>query len=337
VQGSDGNFYGTTMAGRRRPWPAPNCDGGCGTVFRISPAGELTVLYTFDGSDGAAPYAGLVEGSDGNFYGTTTAGGASMDCSGGCGTVFRITPDGGLTTLHSFSGSDGVSPYAALARGCDGNFYGTTVAGGASTNCSGGCGTLFRISPEGELTVLYSFDGTNGVAPYAGLLQGSDGNFYGTTMAGGTSTNCSWGCGTAFRISPAGELASASFGGSDGANPCGTLVQGIDGTFYATAMTGGGSTNCSGGCGSVMKAMISLIPPVNQISAIRMEGSDVVITVASVSGETYQLQYRDSLADGDWFDVVGASATNSIGGPLTLINLDGASQSQRFYRVVVTP
>jgi uncharacterized repeat protein (TIGR03803 family) len=332
VLGSDGNFYGTTMAGRRRPWPATDCSGGCGTVFRISPAGDLTNLYSFSGTNGASPYAGLVEGGDGNFYGTTMAGGASTDCSGGCGTVFVISPAGDLTTLYSFSGGDGASPYAALARGCDGYFYGTTVAGGTDTNCSGGCGTVFRITPAGDLTTLYSFSSTNGTSPYAGLLQGSDGNFYGTTMAGGISNN-----GTAFQITPSGSLTYLSLSGSDGAYSCATPVQGIDGTFYGTAMAGGGSTNCSGGCGSVVKLAVPLNPPANQISGIQVAGSDVVLTIPSVAGETYQLQYRDSMTSGDWSNVVGASVTNCIGGPTPWTNFGGAIEPQRFYRFYITP
>jgi len=145
-------------------------------------------------SDGSAPYAGLVQAPDGNFYGTTYAGGASSNCQGGCGTVFRITPGGTLTTLHSFDWYDGASPTAALVRGTDGNFYGTTYGGGAEPRV----GTVFKITPGGALTTLYSFcaqaNCTDGQQPYAGLVRGSDGNFYGTTLEGGANTGCSLGC-----------------------------------------------------------------------------------------------------------------------------------------------
>jgi uncharacterized repeat protein (TIGR03803 family) len=112
-----------------------SCYSGCGTVFKITPSGTLTTLYSFRGSDGANPLAGLVQGSDGNFYGTTYGGGANSD-----GTVFKITPSGTLTTLYSFAGSGGAFPYGGLVQGSDGNFYGTTYGGGAHD-----AGTVFRL------------------------------------------------------------------------------------------------------------------------------------------------------------------------------------------------
>src|ERR1017187_409046 len=263
VQGSDGNFYGTTAGGGTN-----SCY--CGTVFRISPSGTYTSLYSFGGSpnDGANPEAGLVQGSDGNFYGTTYDGG-STNCStiygAGCGTVFRISPSGTETTLYSFGSSptDGVNPQAGLVQGSDGNFYGTTFAGGVtSTNCEYcyGYGTVFRISPSGTFTSLYSFGNspTDGFEPQAGLVQGSDGNFYGTTSGGGT-----YGGGIVFRISPSGSYTNLySFGGSpnDGSDPVAGLVQGSDGNFYGTTLAGGvTSTNCEY-CGTVFKLDVGLGP-----------------------------------------------------------------------------
>jgi uncharacterized repeat protein (TIGR03803 family) len=237
VQGSDGNFYGTTYGG------GTNYDG---TVFRISPGGSYTNLYSFGNSptDGTSPSAGLVQGSDGNFYGTTSFGGTSSNCFN-CGTVFWISPSGSYTNLYSFGNSpnDGMTPYAGLVQGSDGNFYGTTYAGGA--NLYGG--TVFRISPSGSYTQLYNFGSspTDGTSPSAGLVQGSDGNFYGTTYFGGTSTNCVSGCGTVVRISPSGsETNLYSFGSSptDGYRPEARLVQGSDGNFYGTTY-GGGATS----------------------------------------------------------------------------------------------
>jgi uncharacterized repeat protein (TIGR03803 family) len=128
-----------------------------------------------------------VQARDGNFYGTTLIGGASGD-----GTVFKITPRGALTTLHSFDYSDGVALYAGLVQASDGDLYGTTQAGGAD-----GVGTLFKISTAGALTTLHSFEGTDGIYPYGGLVQGSDRNFYGTTGYGGGSSSD----GTVFRLS----------------------------------------------------------------------------------------------------------------------------------------
>ena len=219
VQGSDGNFYGTTYYGGT---------SGYGTVFRISSSGSLTTLYSFSYSDGAYPEAALVQGSDGNLYGTTYQGGTS-----GYGTVFRISSSGSLTTLYSFSYSDGSYPYAGLVQGSDSNFYGTTSQGGAS-----GVGTAFRISPGGNLTTLWSFTGcTDGSYPHAGLVQGSDGNFYGTTPYGGMDD-----AGTVFLLTAGGSLTTLySFSYGDGANPYAGLVQGSDSNLYGTTANGGTS------------------------------------------------------------------------------------------------
>jgi uncharacterized repeat protein (TIGR03803 family)/T5SS/PEP-CTERM-associated repeat protein len=259
VQGSDSNLYGTTYYGGT----ITNCPYGCGTVFRISTGGTETTLYSFGSSpnDGMHPIVGLVQGSNGNFYGTTVWGGTANT-----GTVYRISPGGNYTNLHSFSGSDGANPDAVLVQGSDGNFYGTTSAGGPTND-----GTVFRMSPSGSLTTLHIFVGfpTDGANPgYATLVQGTDGNFYGTTAAGGTSANCSGGCGTVFRISPAGSYANLySLAGpsTDGASPQG-LVHAYDGNFYGTTSAGGASTNCSGGCGTVFRFSVPLGPTNSWIS-----------------------------------------------------------------------
>jgi uncharacterized repeat protein (TIGR03803 family) len=224
IQGSDGNFYGATFEG------GANSEG---TVFRITPSGTETVLYSFAGgsNDGQSPSSGLIQGNDGNFYGTTANGGAN-----GEGTIFKITPSGAETVLHSFvGGSDGATPYAGLIQGSDGNFYGTTWEGGAN-----GDGTVFKISSSGTETVLYSFAGgsNDGADPYAALIQGSDGNFYGTTGAGGTSN-----AGTVFKITPSGTETVLHFfaGGYDGASPYAGVIQGSDGNLYGTTAGGGAS------------------------------------------------------------------------------------------------
>ena len=213
VQGSDGNFYGTTEHGGTNY---------AGTVFKISSNGAFTSLYSFTGTnDGANPQAGLVQGSDGNFYGTTEHGGTNS-----VGSVFKISTHGALTSLYSFTGgNDGAFPNG-LVQGSDGNFYGTAAGGGTNS-----VGTVFKISTNGVFTSLYSFSGTNdGANPWAGLVQGGDGNFYGTTIIGGN------GNGTVFKISTHGALTSLySFtGGDDGALPHAGLVQGRDGSFYGT-------------------------------------------------------------------------------------------------------
>jgi uncharacterized repeat protein (TIGR03803 family) len=198
VQGTDGNFYGTTEIGGSI---------GYGTVFRITPAGKLTTLHSFDGTDGGGPL-GLLQGIDGNYYGTTEDGGEGGDSAG---TVFKMTPAGTLTTLYSFCSqpgcTDGQRPLGALIQATDGNFYGTTI-GSAALNppCPTGCGTVFKLTPDGELTTVHTFcaDGTcaDGANPFGGLVQGTDGSFYGTTQGGGLAPGtCGSGCGTVFNLS----------------------------------------------------------------------------------------------------------------------------------------
>ena len=225
VLGTDGNFYGTTANGGS----SSNCANGCGTVFKITPSGSLKTLHSFDGTDGSGPYSGLVQGTDGNFYGTTYNGGANNSCSDGCGTIFKITPAGSLATLDSFDGTNGSAPNAGLVQGTDGNFYGTTFSGGAQNN-----GTVFKVTAKGALTTLYSFDGSDGSGAYSGLIQGSNGAFYGTTEAGGAQSN-----GTVFKITNKGELTTIhSFDNADGYAPAG-LVQGTDGNLYGATQGGG--------------------------------------------------------------------------------------------------
>src|ERR1035437_8373079 len=214
VQATDGNFYGATRSGG-----GANCgaSGAYGTLFKITAGGALTTLHTFDGTDGATAYVKLVQASDGNFYGTTYVGGDNAN-----GTVFKITPSGTLTTLHSFDDTDGAGP-GGLIQASDGNFYGTTWVGGAN-----GYGTVFKITPAGALTTLHSFDVTDGSYPF-GLIQATDGNFYGTTDHGGAYSNCNLGCGTVFKITPAGTLTTLySFDSTDGASP-GWMIQATDG------------------------------------------------------------------------------------------------------------
>ena len=238
VQATNGKFYGTTFYGG---FTDSSCQPGCGTVFEITAAGELTTLYTFckqSCSDGARPMAGLIQANDGDLYGTASEGGANSS-----GTVFKITPEGKLTTLYSFcvlaGCADGSAPMAELIQARDGNFYGTTFGGGSN----GISGTVFRITANGKLTTLHSFDGgADGEFPYAGLVQATDGNFYGTTNDGGMYY------GTVFKITPTGKLTTlASFcpqpwlGCPNGAFPTAGLVQGTDGNFYGTTTNFSGS------------------------------------------------------------------------------------------------
>jgi len=244
VQATDGNLYGTTAYGAMRD---------AGTIFKITPSGRLTTLYSFCPQsgcmDGAGPEA-LIQARDGDFYGATYAGGANATNAAcnpntlGCGTVFKITPGGELTTLYSFcsqSGcADGANPPSALVQDANGDFYGTTFSGGSSGVCEDyGCGTVFKITPSGTLTTLHSFDDHQDGATPNGLIQGADGNFYGTTS--GVSNP-----GTVFKITPNGMLTTlysfcSQSGCSDGGGP-GALVQGTDGNFYGIT-NGGGATD----------------------------------------------------------------------------------------------
>lgn len=257
IQAADGNFYGTTSEGGSTN--ATDCPNGCGTIFKVTPQGVVTTLYTFTCTvvnsvtacaNGYDPVGSLVQGIDGNFYGTTYDGGAYSN-----GTIFKITPTGAFTSLYSFCGgggdcADGSSPASALIQGTDGNFYGTTLIDGAGDELIGG--TVFKITPSGTFTTLHSFCSEGGSAcndgayPHA-LLQGTDGNLYGTAANGGRSDdyNCPDGCGTIYRITPAGVLttlyylcqgtASCTDGDQSGAG----LMQAEDGNFYGTTVYGG--------------------------------------------------------------------------------------------------
>jgi len=233
VQGLDGYLYGTTSAGGNNK----NCYGGtagCGTVFKLTPSGIKTI-YNFcsqpNCTDGAGPYSGLAEGYDGNFYGTTSYGGANNG-----GTVFRITPHGELTTLYSFCAlqncADGGSPYAGVMQASDGSLYGTTPYGGTG----GGYGTVYKLTPKGELITLFSFNSVNGNQPNNGLIQATDGNLYGTTLN------------TVFRVTLQGKLTTLYDFGSSlyGTYDYNTLMQGTDGNLYGTTADGGCNNGCRG-------------------------------------------------------------------------------------------
>jgi uncharacterized repeat protein (TIGR03803 family) len=265
VQATNGDFYGTTYyGGANEQCMSGGAPIGCGTVFKMTPSGTLTTLYSFCSqsgcTDGETPWAGLVQATNGDFYGTTEFGGANAGTyGGGAGTVFKITPSGTLTTLYSFCSqsacTDGEYPMAGLVQATNGDLYGTTEAGGYSLG-SLSFGTVFKITPGGTLTTLYDFGVPNfsGVYPYAGLIQATNGNFYGTTDEGGFP-----GFGTVFKITPSGALTiysfctQSGFNCPDGANPYAGLVQATNGDFYGTTYSGGGSTACANGCGTVFK------------------------------------------------------------------------------------
>jgi uncharacterized repeat protein (TIGR03803 family) len=257
VLGTDGNFYGTAENGGTVISGMCDSTGGetpgiCGTIFRITPDGDFTVIYNFNGTDGAYPASGLVQGFDGNFYGTTIGGGKY-----GMGTVFTISSSGALTTIYNFCGSSGCPGGTApspgpLVQGTDGNFYGTTINGGAgNSNCLTplgtlqGCGTVFRVTPGGTFTTLHTFCQVwpcpDGAEPMTGVVLGPDGAFYGTTLGGGAA-----GAGTVFRITSAGAITTLhSFctqtNCADGGQPD-SLEVGSDGNFYGTTVNDGGTS-----------------------------------------------------------------------------------------------
>jgi len=268
-----GNLYGTTGLGG-----SLSCFGyGCGVVFKITPQGKETVLYSFCAQtncpDGATPIAGLIFDQQGNLYGTTQGGGGY-----GAGVVFKLTPKGKETVLYSFCAQgncvDGARPTAGLVFDKKGNLYGTTVNGGAyqSETCytiygGDGCGVVFRLTPRGKETVLYNFcaqvNCADGANPYAGVIFDQKGNLYGTTFYGGTSyceSSGPFGCGVVFKLSPRGkETVLHTFctqsDCTDGANPDAGLVFGQKGNLYGTTELGGSSSSCDSpfGCGVVFK------------------------------------------------------------------------------------
>jgi uncharacterized repeat protein (TIGR03803 family) len=273
IQGSDGNLYGTTQYGGIAacprpaplvtPFPGHNFDyTGCGTVFKLSVSGELTVLHFFTGgADGKQPYTSLIEASPGRFYGETNYGGlTNSSCTtDGCGVVFAFTSAADERTMYSFNAGagDGAVP-VGLTLGTDGNLYGTAMFGGKYKR-----GAIFKLTPGGAQSVLYSFAGVaadSAEYPNGPLVQGSDGNFYGTTLYGGFpqpgySPFCEEGCGTIFRITPTGDVSVlSSFADvAFGTIPQGTLIA-ADGDLYGIAAYGGNINACPRvGCGTVYK------------------------------------------------------------------------------------
>jgi uncharacterized repeat protein (TIGR03803 family) len=408
--GADGNFYGTCF------------DGGAndlGSVFKITPGGALTPLYSFSFSDGETPTAGLAQGTDGNFYGTTFEGGANL----GYGTVFQIGTNGAFNSLYSFTnGIDGANPYAGLTQGANGAFYGTTVNGGTNNN-----GGVFEITSTGALTSLYSFtNGVDGSQPYAALALASDGLFYGTTYFGGSNhdgvifqmsstgtltplhsftsasdganplgqllatthsilygtafAGGSNGAGTVFSITIGGgfSVLHSFTGGIDGANPAAGLALGSDGNLYGTTYRGGpngnggifkitpqgaltslylfsggndgsasyatlvqdndgdfyGTTQYGGADGDGVVFKINALSTAPVLTSITLSAGAINITWSGLPGQSFQAQYATNLTQTNW---------NSLGGTVTATNgfgsqTDSAPGSpERFYRVYLIP
>jgi uncharacterized repeat protein (TIGR03803 family) len=212
---------------------------GCGVVFEVTPSGTETVLYTFTGgNDGGQPFGALLPDGNGGFYGTAAGAGANR-----LGVVFDVSSGGTETVLHAFAGgSDGDGPQAALIADASGNLYSTTKQGGGA--CSGfGCGTVFEVAADGTESVLYAFTGgTDGSNPVASLLRDNAGNLYGTTEFGGDASGCGGtGCGTVFKLSPAGTLSVlyTFTGGNDGGQPVANVISDAKGNLYGTTLFDG--------------------------------------------------------------------------------------------------
>ncbi|MGA2355473.1 MAG: choice-of-anchor tandem repeat GloVer-containing protein [Terriglobales bacterium] len=447
-QSTDGNLYGTTVNGGANS--SDYCTAGCGTVFKMTPAGSLDTLYDFCSLalcfDGYAPYGGLIQASDGNYYGATTYGGSNGNNSGEVfelstsglqtwqiffpalnnpvagliqgldgyfylttpvwgvegGGIFKFKPEAGgnyyekvwkfsdkgvdaggnpeaslmegpdrnfygttqdgysenqegaiykftsegkgdISLFYSFCAlpncADGELPKASLILGSDGDFYGTTTAGGAN-----GYGTVFKISSAGVLTTLYSFcssancsDGANPVG--ATLVEGSDGNFYGTTGYGGASVGLCGGsgCGTVFEMSPNGSLTTLhSFQGTDGEMPYGGLIQDTNGVFYGTTVSGGSSTICDSGCGTVFSLSAGLGPFVQTQQDAAPVGSTVAILGTNLSGASV-VSFDGVKAK---FEVVSDSEITAdvpraaLTGALTVVTPTGTLSSRIPFRVL---
>lgn len=300
IRGVDGNFYGTTYGGGKNSY---------GTVFRMTPNGALTTLASFGNTNGGAPSARLLQDADGNLFGTTAAGGTN----GGYGTVFRLATNGVLTTPVDFNGTNGARPFAGLVWGDDGSLYGTTRDGGLGTNQ----GTVFKVATNGQFTPLVAFNGVNGAQPYAELLKGSDGNFYGTTPRGGDNN-----LGTVFMMTPAGTLTTlVSFANTNGAQAYAGLIQAANGDFYGTTANGGAY-----GKGTVFHFQMPLF-----VSAVTSTRDALNIVWRALTGRTYQVQFCSDWNLNNWNNLGNAiTATNST----MTVNDSTTLDTRRFYRVV---
>jgi len=309
---TDGSLYGTTEHGGN----STACTPPCGVIFKITPGEALTVVHSFDFTDGAYSVAGLVQAANGYLYGTTQF---SAD---GNGTIFKITPAGALSTIHAFVGTDGSTPHAGLVQAANGDLFGTTTYGGTSTACgTRGCGTIFKITPDGVFTTLHNFQSTDGANPF-GLVQAANGDLYGTTNFGGNTTCYSAGCGTVFKITPAGvftALHNFLQNQTDGTFPSAGLVQAADGNLYGTTSEGGAYL---GGCGAPISGdlcgTIFEITPAGMLTTIHSfemsDGESPNGLVQATDGNLYGTTYEGG----------GSNFCSEGCGTIFKISLDGA-------------
>ena len=325
IQGTDGNLYGTTC-------PGCNNQGVYGTIYKITHSGTFTVLYECDITHCEDFYGPLIQGTDGNFYGTSIYGGTN-----GAGVVLKITPAGQLTDLYSFDNTHGDYPTGPLVQGTDGNFYGTTLDGGAS-----GYGVVFRMTPAGKLTVLHNMNGTtDGSAPYAGLVQATDGNFYGVNAYGGAaSTYCPAGCGAIFKITSSGAFSVLyNFDMTTGQLPYTTLYQHTNGVLYgATQLGGTGDVDplCSpGNCGVLYSLNIGAAPFASLLSTTGKVGKKIEILGQGFTGTT-AVSFNGTAATYGVVSDTYLTATVPAGatpGPVTVTTPGGTLTSSKTFRV----
>lgn len=311
ILGADGNFYGMARNG--------GSSSGNGTIFKITTNAVLTVLWTFNGTNGSQPSAGLTLGKSGAFFGTTAYGGSNYTgVNTGNGTVFQITTNGLLTTLAFFNGANGSTPLSGLAQASDGNFYGTTLFGGTHN-----LGTVFQITTNGSLTTLTSFDGTNGSNPSGGLTQGSDGSLYGTTafsVANGTNF------GTIFNITTNGTLTTlVCLNGTNGRNAFSDMRLGRDGNLYGAMGDINARPLLDGSYGNIFRIVQQ------PVVSVGLTNNQAIVSWTSFTNGVYRVDRKSSLADTSWIPL----ATNTATSDVTSFTNSSLNTAQYFYRVVL--
>jgi uncharacterized repeat protein (TIGR03803 family) len=315
VQTENGEFYGTTYGTGLN---------GLGSVFRVTTDGVLTTMFSFNGANGAYPNAGLLLGSDGSLYGTTSVGGSNYTGGySGRGSVFKITTNGLLTTLVYFNLTNGAVPFAGLTKGSDGKFYGATRGGGT------GVGTVFSVTTNGLLTTLTSFDTTEGWGPYSGVTEGSDGGFYGTT-GNCCGTNVLTGYGTIFRVTTNGVLTTLTYlNGTNALNPHSYMTLGSDGNLYGTFSDVQRNITLDGNKGAIFRLVLQPV-----VTVIAQTDGSAELSWPSFTNGSYRVEYKPSLSSSNWTTL----ATNvPSAGNTTFFTNSASSAAERYYRVVVLP
>jgi uncharacterized repeat protein (TIGR03803 family) len=319
VRDADGNLYGATISGGN----TQNCFFGCGVIYKLDPAGNETVLYTFVGiNDGLNPSGGLIRDAAGNLYGTTGGDvshlGRCNPNSINCGSVYKLDTSQTYKVLHRFEQfPDGALPDARLVMDAQGNLYGTAPQGGATGLCNGdGCGVVFKIDTAGNFSVLHSFTGADGTTPNAGLVLDSRGTLYGTTSYGGDFHSGSVGCGVVFALAPSGKLKVLyRFKGSpttDGCYPRSSVTLDGRGSLYGTTVYGG-----THGFGTVFRVDTSG----KEIASYNFTGSDDSFPFAGVLVVPQQSSY-----------LFGAATGSADGSPGRIYRVTPDSTEQAVYQ-----